>query len=43
MGWLVFILKGTTLCQKGSVVWRKMLEELVEDPQSWLESGLSLA
>jgi len=30
--------KGTTLRQKGSVAWRKMLEELVEDPQKWLEA-----
>ena len=29
--------KGTMLCQKGSVVWREMLEELVADPQKWLE------
>ena len=29
--------KGTTLRQKGSVAWRKMLVDLVLDPQKWLE------
>jgi transposase len=29
--------KGTTLRQKGSPAWRKMLEELTADPQKWLE------
>ena len=29
--------KGTTLRQKGSVAWCKMLEELTADPQKWLE------
>ncbi|MDR0461610.1 MAG: hypothetical protein LBH62_09370 [Nitrososphaerota archaeon] len=29
--------KGTTLRQKGSAVWRKMFEDLVSDPQKWLE------
>jgi len=29
--------KGTTLRQRGSVAWRKMLEELLADPQKWLE------
>jgi len=28
--------KGATLCQKGSVVWREMLEALAADPQKWL-------
>jgi len=29
--------KGVTLCQKGSVSWRKMLMDLLCDPQKWLE------
>jgi transposase len=29
--------KGTTLRQKGSVAWRRMLEDLVLDPQKWLK------
>jgi hypothetical protein len=29
--------KGTTLRQKGSVVWCKMLSDLVLDPQKWLK------
>ena len=29
--------KGSTLCQKGSVVWRRMFEDLMVDPQKWLE------
>jgi transposase len=28
--------KGYTLRQKGSVAWRKMLENLIADPQKWL-------
>jgi len=29
--------KGSTLCQKGSKMWRKMFEDLTVDPQKWLE------
>jgi len=29
--------KGTTLRQKGSAAWRKMLEDLIADPQKWLK------
>jgi len=29
--------KGSTLRQKGSFAWRRMLEDLVADPQKWLE------
>jgi transposase len=29
--------KGSTLRQKGSKAWRKMLEDLTADPQKWLE------
>ena len=29
--------KGSTLRQKGSVAWRRMFEDLVADPQKWLE------
>ncbi|MCL2172176.1 MAG: hypothetical protein FWB84_00800 [Candidatus Bathyarchaeota archaeon] len=29
--------KGTALRQKGSAAWRKMFEDLVSDPQKWLE------
>lgn len=28
---------GVTLRQKGSVAWRRMLEDLMADPQKWLE------
>ena len=29
--------RGSTLRQKGSKAWRKMLEDLMADPQKWLE------
>jgi transposase len=29
--------KGIALRQKGSVAWRRMLEDLISDPQKWLE------
>jgi len=28
--------KGATLRQRGSAAWRKMLEDLMSDPQKWL-------